>query len=493
MRSVLIGIKRIFIVLCSLYLVLLIPDCNEKKPLVVPNAAAFSWNKDSLWNQLEQNFAYALSLSKDSLQKLVVLKSQIAENRLNSISDSALPFDAPVFDSLLNDFLAISPLVAASSDSNNWYFAHYNQLRRLIKLQSRNWAVKEPVVRNRLYSILYGTRAAVEEVLLQKKETSVPDLMMVDTIPSFTPSARILGVPVHSGDLLVSRGGAEVSAFISRGNNYPGNFSHVALLYVDGQTGKPWVVEAHIEKGVAVSDIDTYIRDKKLRFMVLRPYPALPLMQQDPLLPHKAAKAAYDATFSRHIPYDFSMNANDTAAMFCSEVAATAYRKYGIGFWSAPSTITQTGVVDWLNDFGVRYFETQIPSDLEYDPQLSLVAEWRDRETLQKDHQDNAMMDAMLEQANAGRKLKYNTWLLPVARVLKAYSYCRNLAGYEGIIPEGMTATQALKNEYFTNLHKSGIKHLQQKADAFRIQKGYAAPYWQLLAMSREILSTDIQ
>ena len=77
MRSVLIGIKRIFIVLCSLYLVLLIPDSNEKKPLVVPEAAAFSWNKDTLWNQLEQNFAYALSLSKDSLQQLVVLKSQI--------------------------------------------------------------------------------------------------------------------------------------------------------------------------------------------------------------------------------------------------------------------------------------------------------------------------------------------------------------------------------------------------------------------------------
>ena len=144
--------------------------------------------------------------------------------------------------------------------------------------------------------------------------------------------------------------------------------------------------------------------------------------------------------------------------------------------------------VDWLNDFGVRYFETQMPSDLEYDPQLGIVAEWKDQATLQKDHQDNAMMDALLEQANAGRKLQYNKWLLPVARLLKAWSFCMNLVGKEGIIPEGMTATQALKNEYFTSLHKEGIAQLLHKADAFRQQKGYAAPYWQLLAMSREIL-----
>ncbi|MEI2748494.1 MAG: hypothetical protein V9E88_07035 [Ferruginibacter sp.] len=80
---------------------------------------------------------------------------------------------------------------------------------------------------------------------------------------------------------------------------------------------------------------------------------------------------------------------------------------------------------------------------------------------------------------------------MPVARLLKAWSFCKNIVGKEGIIPEGMTATQALKNEYFTSLHKKGIAKLQVKADAFRLQKGYAAPYWQLLALSREILLKD--
>ena len=41
-----------------------------------------------------------------------------------------------------------------------------------------------------------------------------------------------------------------------------------------------------------------------------------------------------------------------------------------------------TRVVNWLSDFGVEHFITQMPADLEYDPQLSVVAEWRDPETL---------------------------------------------------------------------------------------------------------------
>lgn len=45
---------------------------------------------------------------------------------------------------------------------------------------------------------------------------------------------------------------------------------------------------------------------------------------------------------------------------------------------------------------------TPEPSDLEYDPQLRVVAEWRDRDTLWQDHLDNAVVDVMLESAERG-------------------------------------------------------------------------------------------
>ena len=165
--------------------------------------------------------------------------------------------------------------------------------------------------------------------------------------------------------------------------------------------------------------------------------------------------------------------------------ASYAYRKNNLRFWQPVSTISSQGVVNWLHDFGVENFVTQMPSDLEYDPQLAVVAEWRDPETLFKDHIDNAVMDAMLEKANAGSPLDYNIWQLPFVRVIKAYCVIKNLFGGIGMIPEGMSATRALKNQSFVAMHMRIKKRTQQLVDAFVKQQHYRPPYWQCVKFAR--------
>lgn len=61
---------------------------------------------------------------------------------------------------------------------------------------------------------------------------------------------------------MLSRGGAPTSALISRGSDYPGNFSHVALVYVDPKTKVASIIEAHIEVGVAIASLEEYMNDK---------------------------------------------------------------------------------------------------------------------------------------------------------------------------------------------------------------------------------------
>ncbi|MGH7495927.1 MAG: hypothetical protein ACREOO_26535 [bacterium] len=113
-------------------------------------------------------------------------------------------------------------------------------------------------------------RAALEEAMLQTPAEGLPALAWREHEPSQTPATKILGVTIHSGDILVSRGGAPTSALIARGNDYPGNFSHIALVHVDEQTSLASIIEAHIERGVAMATLEEYLRDKKLRVMVLR-------------------------------------------------------------------------------------------------------------------------------------------------------------------------------------------------------------------------------
>ena len=466
--------------LVILYLVLLIPDFGDTKPIIKGSAKPFTWAKDDLWKQLENDFVKAKQFTPYQLDSAIAFLKLKAAGSFFYASMNDIPATDSSLIAIENIFFALAPLIAVKPNELQWYVDYYNKVRNLIKLKSRQWDVNNSTVRNSIYSLLYGMRAAVEEVLLQSEPT-FPSAMLVKDEKSATPSTKIFGIEVHSGDLLVSRGGAEVSALISRGNDYPGNFSHVALLYVDEKTNKPFLIEAHIEKGVAVSSVEQYENDKKLRFMVMRPRAGLALMTTDPLFPQKAAKEIYNKSLSRHIPYDFKMNFRDTTEMFCSEVASYAYRKKGLQLWQTSSTISSTGIINWLHDFGVENFVTQMPSDLEYDPQLSVVAEWRDPETLFKDHIDNAVMDAMLEQANNGATIHYNIWQLPIVRVIKGYCVIKNLFGKIGMIPEGMSATRALKNEYFVAMHVKIKNRTTQMVAAFIHKNHYKPPYWQLV------------
>jgi hypothetical protein len=165
---------------------------------------------------------------------------------------------------------------------------------------------------------LYGSRAAAEEVMLQTPAGSLPVLVPGKDEPSQMPGAVVRKARLHSGDILVSRGGAPTSALIARGSDYPGNFSHIALVYFDPVTYTPFVMEAHIERGVVVSTVEQYLQDKKLRVMLLRPRADPPQIMKDPMIPHKAAERAYSRAKTEHVPYDFEMNYKDHRKLFCS-------------------------------------------------------------------------------------------------------------------------------------------------------------------------------
>lgn len=468
-----------------LFLVLLIPD-SEKKEIVASSSSPFVWDQDETWQYLESTFQLAKGLEPQALDSMIRQLIVKTESHAFPLADSILEPDNPAFAELEVNFFSIAPLIAAHQSQRPWLLNFYRWARVWVKKQSHHWDMEDRMARNTLYRILYGMRGAVEEVLLQSDNLDFEAAMDVEEEPSQTPSTNIFGIEVHSGDLLVSRGGAAASAFISRGNDYPGNFSHVAMIYVDEAEHKPYLVEAHIEKGVAIATVAEYLKDTKLRFMVLRPRADLPQLLDNPQLPQQAAKFAYDACLARHIPYDFKMNFHDSTAMFCSEVGSFAYKKQGLELWKGESSISSPGVVDWLHTFGVEHFVTQMPSDLEYDPQLAVVAEWRDPETLYKDHIDNAVMDAMWLSADKGKKITHNPLLLPVARVLKGYCMALNLMGTEGMIPEGMSAGTALKNNSFVEKYEMIRAETLLMAEDFKETNGYIAPYWQMVSMAEE-------
>ncbi len=476
-----------FITLVVLYLLLLIPEQSLPVPKRIQNEQ-FLWNQDSLWFALEKRFIEAKQTGCEKLTNRINESLSSTYTLLEAIHSDSLPHDAIQFSILENKMFGLAPLIGACQQRLTDYIHLFSRLRFVIKNQSIHWDMNSANVRQIIYRLLYGGRAALEEVMLQAIPETIPAFVMGHEEPSETPSAKILGLSIHSGDILVSRGGAPTSALIARGNDYPGNFSHVALVHVDEKTYKTSIIEAHIEKGVAIANINEYLRDKKLRVMVLRLRADIPQIIADPLLPHKAASLALDEVMTRHIPYDFEMNHEEHSELFCSEVASAPYQKLGVKLWMGISHISSPGIVRWLSLFGVRYFETQEPSDLEYDPQLRVIAEWRDPETLFKDHIDNAVIEVMLESSEKGRDLNYSLYQLPLARIAKLYSYLLNTFGLVGPVPEGMSATAGLRNNRLSEDHQAIKKEVELMAIEFKKQNDYTAPYWKLVDFSRKAM-----
>jgi hypothetical protein len=477
----------ILLFVCLLYALLLIPD---PIPPVQTGAGKqpFLWARDAYWAALEKEFQQSRSLGCNGLAKQIEASLAEIGKSLEFLATTNVPPTAPVFATLETNVFHLGPMMGACPERLPEFLQTFARMRSLIKRQSEHWPVDLPETREQLYRSLYGGRAAVEEAMLQAPREKLSALLLGDDEPSVAPGAVIQGVMLHSGDILVSRGGAASSALIARGNDFPGNFSHVALLHVDEDSKKASVIEAHIESGVGVRSMDAYLAETKLRVMVLRPRRDLRALADDPTVPHRAAaRALRGSSSSMHrIPYDFAMDTRDHSKMFCSEVAAAAYQPFDMRLWASMSQLSGPGVTRWLSALGVRHFETEEPADLEYDPQLHVVAEWRDPETLFKDHVDNAVIDVLLEGAERGDRLNYNMWKLPPARLAKGWSWLKNRFGKVGVIPEGMSATTALRVDALTKMHNAIYSRVIESAEKFKKERGYVPPYWELVRMARE-------
>jgi hypothetical protein len=476
-------------VVLIVYSVLLIPDAERevtRDALQGGSKKAFAWNQDAFWTQLEKRYVESKAAGCNGVHRAVDSLLALAWKNLEFIRRSPLEPGDVGFRQHENMIFEAGSLVAPCPDKFEEFKRLVEESRKAIKRQSEHWDMDKREARETLYRLLYGGRGAVEEIMLQLPADSTNDPVTLGTDePSQTPWASILGATIHSGDILVSRGGAPTSALIARGNDFPGNFSHIALAYVEPKTRLVSIIEAHIERGVVISSPEEYIKDTKLRVMVLRLRSDLPQMRADPMLPHRAAGLALKNAIEKHIPYDFAMDFQNGDKWFCSEVASYAYKSFGVQLWMGLSRLSSPGLRTWLAGFGVEHFETQEPSDLEYDPQLRVVAEWRDPDQLRKDHFDNAVTEAMLEGAEAGDRLTYAWYMLPVARAAKAYSGMLNLLGLVGPVPEGMSATAALRNTYYSNKHAAIKEELTHLEAGFKRQKGYAAPFWGIMQMAR--------
>ena len=181
----------------------------------------------------------------------------------------------------------------------------------------------------------------------------------------------------HSGDILLVRGTIHNSAAIARIGDVDSQFSHAAMIYID-KRGRQYVVEALIAEGATYGTLHHALSHNLGRAVVFR--------HPDADLAHHAAEAMFRRVrksrglFARRIPYDFSMELDVADRLFCSKLIRLAYAEASGNRFIMPAFPTRFDHAskDFLDRIGVTARETFAPGDMELEPALDAVAEWRD-------------------------------------------------------------------------------------------------------------------
>ncbi len=180
---------------------------------------------------------------------------------------------------------------------------------------------------------------------------------------------------LKSGDILLVRSPIFVSAVISRAGDEDGQLSHGAMIYVDTK-GKAYVMEALIKSGTIITPYEEWRKtNHHSRALLFR--------HNDEVLAKKSALRIYKVINDRKaannlIPYDFAMNDSDTSQIYCAELIQYAFNLEGdhqipTFHTSFKSFHNHT----FLNELSVRKEDVFAPGDLEIEPYINLVAEWR--------------------------------------------------------------------------------------------------------------------
>ena len=201
-------------------------------------------------------------------------------------------------------------------------------------------------------------------------------------------------LPFRSGDLLLMRGMHHNSAAIARVGDVDSQFSHLAIIHTDA-AGKQWVVESLIEAGAVINSLEETLHHGLGRCVLLRHKDA-DVARRAAALIHEMVRRSHDEGGKR-IWYDFTMELEGEAELFCSKLVRLAFERASDGKVLLPTFNTRFDMKnrDFVDRIGVTARETFAPADIELEPDFDIVAEWQDYRVTSRLRLQDLLMDKL--------------------------------------------------------------------------------------------------
>lgn len=434
---------------------------------------------------------YLLGLDLPYEEASAAMDSLLAqgETLLLSIERSSLTLLPEKLDELTVVQIKICGRAAADKRFATKAFTFIQKVRRRIPRVSKRWPWDNEVLKRAFYRTLDTGRLVSEELLIRLDGMMLSPLVKWADVSSLTPYSIEQGVKVHSGDILISGGGGLVPLFITRGNTRPGKYSRSAIIYVDEATGKAWVLTVFPFRGTVKMTLSQYLERSNYSAMLLRLSPSMARLQEDPLLPHKAASFIFNKIEAAPFSYDHEMNWKDNRRLFSEEMILMAYESICINLWSERTGNDLPGLGRWLGFLGLSGSKLLPPSELEYDRNLIPLFEWFNPDALRAERLTFAVIDTLTHSAGMGAEPGYAYDEVPLAFLAKTWSLLDSYRGRKPSVPDGLSPFEALRIRTLTDKIIPLIKEdIRRRAHWFKEEKGRYVNYRELQTMAEKVL-----
>lgn len=180
------GLAAVAAVLVALLLV----PWPEPAPPPAGGGTPFAWRQDQRWHALEAAFRNARSTGCRSLAPRIGAAFAEGDRLLAAVAVRPLDPDAAAFGEIERTVFELGPMIAACPERIPEYVQLVARLRSVVKDQSRRWDMGSAATRDRLYRLLYGSRAALEEAMLQAPPAPCRPSPGATTSPPRPPGLR---------------------------------------------------------------------------------------------------------------------------------------------------------------------------------------------------------------------------------------------------------------------------------------------------------------
>lgn len=466
-----------------LYLMLSIPE-SKRQNIISPSAIVQSTMIEDWWPQFERDLQMLKHIPKDTLHSIVVLKLAEAQAEMASIDPFALDPEDPGLAQVQNNMQDLSPMVATVPELLGEYKTLVVEWKTIIKEQSRFWDLQVPENKARLYSFLHGTSLAYAQASMES--ATAQSVLLYHQQKKSIGEFSLDGINLKSGDLVIwNKANSKPIYGVSK--DLAGSYDGISIVHTNDHKQMEVIFLDHL-KGIQKQPLTDFSDRLATNLMVLRLRDDHPAVIKNPNLPHLAASYAAELS-EQHVSYDYSLDKEETEALYATELISMIYQQYDIELGLNISGVNSENNQKWLQQLGVKHYDYIEPFEFEFDPNLEYVGEVLSAEHFMEENVELAITYAALENFEE-ETLSDNIMNLPKARLMKFYSSSLNLFGIEGPIPKGMSAETSVAYQKFEDNFGKIYSSMNSKIDSFETHNQFRPTYPRLLQIA--LVTADV-